>query len=385
MSSRQKNKHATGASIDGQIALVLQGGGALGAYQAGVYETLRDAGYEPNWVAGISIGSINAAIIAGNAPEDRVPRLKDFWHRVTADFPWAPPRLGNEARRLFNNVSASMSMMAGQSGFFKSRIPPSALRPNGSPGALSVYDTSPLYQTLLELIDFDRINHGKMRLSLGSTNVRSGNFVYFDSAKCEITPLHVMASGALPPGFPSIEIDGEAYWDGGLVSNTPLSYVLEVDAAKDTLVFQIDLFSSRGNLPQNLLEVEQRRKAIVYSSRTRLNTDHFREKHELRRAISKLFDSLPPDVKLGAEFQALQNLGKQHAVSIVHFVYHNRPYEGGNSDYEFSRASMEDHWEAGSNAARQTLKNTAWRTFPDEANGVEVFDALADHYEFNGN
>jgi predicted acylesterase/phospholipase RssA len=245
-------------------ALVLQGGGALGAYQAGVYEGLSEAGIAPEWVAGISIGAINAALIVGNPPERRIERLRQFWERVTSRFAWPMPDWGDQPRRVFNRLSAAASLIGGQRGFFEPRFPPAFLRMHGAPGATSVYDTRALCDTLVELVDFDLINRGPGRLSVGAVNIRTGNFVYFDSATRRIRPEHIMASGALPPGLPPVLVDGEPYWDGGLVSNTPLTHVLESGPKQDTLVFQVDLFSSRGPLPGDLFEAEQRRKHIAY-------------------------------------------------------------------------------------------------------------------------
>ncbi len=371
-SSRSATKNLKGTFA--KTALVLQGGGALGAYQAGVYEALTEAGCEPDWVAGISIGAINAAIIAGNAPGERVTRLRAFWQRVSSQLPWYDAESGDFARRAFNQWSAVRSMIGGQPGFFAPRMPPAWLRQHGAQGAVSVYDTSPLFRTLTTLVDFDRINARGMRLSLGAVNVRLGNVVYFDNMTRRIGPEHVMASGALPPGFPPITIDGECYWDGGLVSNTPLSYVLDSGPEQDTLVFQVDLFSARGPLPGDLIEAEARRKDITYSSRTRLNTDIFKHKHALRRAIVALYEALPPDAQKQDWARALRELGSDHAVAIVHLIYGSRPYEGQTMDFDFSRLSMEEHWQAGLDDARRTLRQPRWLEDWDAATALRVFD-----------
>jgi NTE family protein len=357
-----------------QTALVFQGGGALGAYQAGVYEALAEAGCEPDWLSGISIGAINAAIIAGNAPADRLPRLRRFWEQVTSSFPWPTFDFGDDSRRMFNHTSAMSSLLRGQPGFFSPRLPPSFLQPRGATGALSVYDTKPLRTTLEALADFDRINAGGIRLSLGAVNIRSGNFVYFDSTGSKITPDHVMASAALPPGFPPVQIDGESYWDGGLVSNTPLCHVLDSGLAHDTLVFQVDLFSARGSLPGDLMEAEERKKHIVFSSRTRLNTDNYEEKHRLRQAIAELFEQLPPEARAREEFRKLRDLGDDHAVAIVHLIYRRASYEGQSTDYEFSRASMKEHWQAGLDDGRRTVRRPRWLEPREGADGVRVYD-----------
>lgn len=370
----RENSNHTQSNGYAQTALVLQGGGALGAYQAGAYEGLSEAGYEPGWLAGISIGAINAAIIAGNKPEDRLPRLRAFWEQVTSAFPWPAPVFRGTARRIFNALSAEASVAWGAPGFFGPRLPWAVPLLDGAPGTLSLYDTAPLRNTLERLVDFDRINSGMVRLSLGAVNVKLGNFVYFDNTETRITVDHVMASGALPPGFPPVCIDGEHYWDGGLVSNTPLTQILDKGAKQDTLVFQVDLFSARGELPRDLLEIEMRRKQITYSSRTRLNTDQFREKHVLRQAIVKLFEHLSPEVKQTEEMQRLRDLGADHQFSIVHLIYRRQAYEGQTLDYEFSRASMEEHWRTGLNDARRTLQRPLWLDPPGEAEGVRIYD-----------
>ena len=282
--------------------------------------------------------------------------------------------LGDDMRRMFNRVSGVASMLSGQSGFFEPRFPPAIWQPHGAPAALSVYDTAPLRATLERLVDFERINAGKTRLSLGAVNIRVGNFVYFDSTHRKITADHVMASAALPPGFPPIQIEGEYYWDGGLVSNTPLVHVLDTGLTKNTLVFQVDLFSARGNVPGDLFEVEERRKHISYSSRTRLNTDNFREKHMLRRAIVELFEQLPPEAKQSENIRKLRSLGDDHAVAIVHLIYRGPSYEGQAIDYEFSRTSMKEHWQAGLDDGRRTMRRPRWLEPVDGFNGVQVYD-----------
>lgn len=357
-----------------KTALVLQGGGALGAYQAGVYEALCEAQIEPHWVAGISIGGINAALIAGNPPERRIERLQQFWHRVTSRVPWPAPEWGDQSRAVFNRASALASLLYGQDGFFTPRYPPAVMQPHGAPGATSLYDTQALRDTLEELVDFEYLNSGAIRLAVGAVNVRRGNFAYFDSTRQRIGPEHILASSALPPGFPAVVIDGEAYWDGGLVSNTPLAYILADDEHEDTLVFQVDLFRARGPLPGDLFEVEHRRKQISYSSRTRLNTDHFRKTHALRRAIVALFESLPPERRQDERLQALRELGRVHSVAIVHLIYRPCGSELHSSDYEFSRASMKEHWQAGLNDTRRSLRSPHWCAPPDLIDGVSVFD-----------
>ena len=285
------------------IALVLQGGGALGAYQAGVYEALAEAGIHPDWVAGVSIGAINSAIIAGNEPAERVAKLRAFWREITANplLDWAAATYaaapkGDLPRALFNQFSAACALVTGAPGFFSLRQPAPWLHPDGSLEGTSFYDTNHLKSTLERLVDFDRINAGGMRFSVGAVNVRTGNLVYFDNDSHTIRPEHVMASGSLPPGFPAVEIEGEFYWDGGLVSNTPLQWVVEHGPRQDTIAFQVDLWSARGELPRNLADVAARQKEIQYSSRTRAHTDQFKQYQRARHTLASLLSKLPADL-----------------------------------------------------------------------------------------
>ena len=266
---------ATGHAPDGsrvrpafeRIALLLQGGGALGSYQAGVYQALAESDLHPDWVAGISIGAINAALIAGNPPERRVERLRAFWETVTQS-PLGIPYLtsvdikSDMQRQMINQFRAMGTMLWGASNFFKPRIPPPIFMPAGNPGNLAFYDISPLKALLERLVDFDRINGKQIRFSVGAVNIKTGNLTYFDNMTHKVGPAHVMASCSLPPGFPATEVDGEFYWDGGILSNTPLQWVLDARPREDTLAFQVDLWSARGELPRDMIEVDTRQKEI---------------------------------------------------------------------------------------------------------------------------
>jgi len=361
-----------------QSVLVLQGGGALGAYQAGVYEELAANGHTPDWVSGISIGAVNAALIAGNPPERRVERLREFWETVSSHLLAEPFVPGEQARSLFNDASASFAAIFGLPGFFEPRIPPAITFPPGAPEALSLYATSPLRQTLEELVDFDLINARKTRLSVGAANIRTGNFVYFDNRQRPIGPEHIMASGALPPGFPPIEIDGEHYWDGGLVSNTPLQYVLDEVPRPDMLVFQVDLFSARGPMPRTLSEVSEREKDIRFSSRTRLNTDVFCQCQSMRRAAYRLVSRLPDEIKNSPDARLLQELSCNAAVTIVHLIDRRKNYYTQSKDFEFSRHSIKEHWENGTKDVKRTLRHKAWQTRTKPTQDVTVFDLTRD-------
>ena len=364
--------------------LVLQGGGALGAYQAGVFEALGAGQHQPNWVAGISIGAINAALIAGNAPGQRVARLREFWELVSAALPVPPPLpfmlpfkpwgLPAASRVALNEASANRAVLLGVPGFFSPRVPPAPFQPPGTAGAISYYDTRPLRDTLERLVDFDRLNSGAVRLSVGAVNVRSGNFAYFDTAHQRIDVRHILASGALPPGFAPVEIDGEHYWDGGIVSNTPLQYVLDQPGSRHRMVFQVDLFAAAGAMPANLDEVSEREKDIRFSSRTRLNTTMELDWQVIALAAQRLAARLPEAWRDDPDLQKLANLGCHAAVDVVHLIYRSKHYESQSKDYEFSRLSMQEHWASGQADMAHTLHDPRWLQRQPSATGVRVFD-----------
>jgi NTE family protein len=353
-------------------ALVLQGGGALGAYQAGVYEALIDCDKQLDWVAGVSIGAINAAIIAGNAPEHRVARLREFWQLVSSGPGQSMPVTWGD-RAVMNQWSAVAAIWSGIPGFFRPRMDPSLLL-GGSAPVLSYYDTAPLKSTLERLVDFDRINRRETRLSVGAVDVRSGNSIYFDNSAHKIRVEHIMASGALPPGFPPVHIDGQDYWDGGILSNTPLQYVLDTHPRTQRLVvLQVDLFSARGTMPRTLSEVLERQKDISYSSRTRMNTDAMAANLNLQQALADLIGRLPPSMRTDPAVAQLQAHLKHQPIDIVHLIYRDKPYELDTKDYEFSRAMVTEHWEAGKRDMCSTIAHPEWLR-SESVNGVTTYD-----------
>jgi len=356
-----------------KTALVLQGGGALGAYQAGVYAGVFEKHKELDWVAGVSIGAINAALIAGNPPELRVARLREFWDLVSSGpAQRLPPGWGDRA--LFNQWSATSAAVFGVPGFFTPRRSPALLLGGAAP-VLSYYDTAPLKSTLERLVDFDRLNDDEIRFSVGAVNVRSGNSVYFDNKKQRIGPEHIMASGALPPGFAPVHIDGEDYWDGGIVSNTPLQYVLDTHPRSEPLmVLQVDLFSARGTMPRTLAETLERQKDITYSSRTRMNTDAVASNMNLQQAVADLIARLPASLRKDASVAAVCAQLTHQPIEIVHLIYRDKPYELDSKDYEFSRASVDEHWESGMRDICNTLEHPEWLRSASQANGVTTFD-----------
>lgn len=377
MTARRQSKQAKQFATPKheQSVLVLQGGGALGAYQAGVYEGMAERGFAPNWVTGVSIGAINAALIAGNVPERRLERLRAFWDLVSSAMPVDVPVYLDPLRLAFNRASTMATTTFGVPGFFVPRLPPPYFAPDGTPGALSVYDTSPLRDTLEELIDFELINRKVVRLSVGSVDVHTGNSVYFDSLRQTIGPEHIMASGALPPGLPPIVIDGNHYWDGGLVSNSPLWYVLDDAPGLSALITQVDLFSARGPLPQNLDEVLERTKDIQYSSKTRFNTTRVEDLERVHAAIGRLLDKLPSKLREDSDFQLLAPLcTRRHHVTIMHLINRRPAYSSSDKDFLFSRGEVRQLWENGLEDVRRSCAHPQWRSATEIVRGVRVFD-----------
>ena len=363
--------------------LVLQGGGALGAYQAGVFEALSAGGMAPNWVTGISIGAINCALIAGNAPELRVERLRQFWNTVSAAVPKSSFEAVGDYRALLSSAAALQALLYGVPGFFMPRVPPAPLQPPGTPAATSYYDTAPLRSTLEDLVDWDRLNSGEVRLSVSAVNVRTGNHAFFDSAKQRIDVRHIMASGALPPGLPPVEIDGEYYWDGALLSNTPLDYVLEQPGGGHRTVFQVDLFPARGDFPATILDVSEREKDIRFSSRTRRSTDAEVAWRRVAEAARRLAAKLPAELRADPDMQEL--LARTRITcsgfDIVHLIYRAKQYEHHSKDYEFSRDTMLEHWASGRADVLQTLSDPRWTEREPNLHGVRVFDLLRPEHE----
>lgn len=373
-----------------RVALVLQGGGALGSYQAGVYEGLARAGIHPNWVAGISIGALNCAIIAGNPPEKRVQRLHDFWETICMSpvltpsmtvghkemfaqylSPWGD-MMESIGHSMFSSMAAMSALMNGQEGFFK----PRPFAPGGgAPDTTSFYDTSPIISTLERFADFDLINSGQTRVSLGATNVASGNFVYFDTNHIKLTPKHFIASGSLPPGFPATEIDGEYYWDGGCVSNTPLEYVLGFRPRKDTLVFQVDLWSAAGPLPTDVFQVNERLKDIQFSSRTRTITNAIHMTQTMRRALLDTVNRIPKSVRAADPwFDSMVHHMMGARYNVIHLIYQNKQAEGHYKDYQFSAEAKDMHWHTGLHDMDETLRYPQCLEIPAEGENFVSFD-----------
>jgi NTE family protein len=362
-----------------RVGLVLQGGGALGAYQVGVYQALEEAAILPDWVSGVSIGAINSAIIAGNPPERRLERLRIFWERITdRKVSYFTPD-GDIFRQMRNALSSLLTISLGQPGFFTPHKQSPWLTSAGSRTATSYYDTEPLRQTLLELVDFDLINNpSQIRFSVGAVNVQTGNFVYFDNANEKIEPEHIMASGALPPAFPMVKVGTDFFWDGGLVSNTPLQHLLAENEKLNSLVFQVDLFSARGTLPRAIQDVMGRQKDISYSSRTRYTTDVYRQLLDWKKKTHQALCKIPEDALSDEDRSLKADLSGLPEIAILQLIYQQKSYEGHAKDYEFSRTSMKDHWLSGYEDTKHTIQRRGCLQMPPPGTGISVFDVHRD-------
>ncbi|CAE6830733.1 MULTISPECIES: DUF3734 domain-containing protein [Paraburkholderia] len=369
------------------VALMLQGGGALGAYQAGVFQGLYEAGIEPNWLAGISIGALNTAVIAGNPPEKRVERLLQFWETICQPA-FGPPlpafiehalfNSSEAVRKAFTATQAMGAIVEGQKGFFVPRFPPPLPTVSGPPQLASYYDTTPLKATLEALCDFDRINSGEMRVSVGAVNCGTGNFAYFDNKHTKLRPEHFMASGALPPGFAAVEIDGQFYWDGGLMSNTPLYEVIQTTPRRDTLAFQVDLWSAVGPVPDNITDVQGRMKDIQYSSRTRLVTDMLQRSQRFRHVLREVLDRVPADQRDDPWCKLADDLSCSKRYNVIHLIYRQKEYEGHFKDFQFGLSTMREHWSSGLEDIRQSLAQPDWLDMPDNDAGFVTHDIHRD-------
>ncbi len=364
--------------------LVLQGGGSLGAFQAGAYEALADQHVFPAWVAGTSIGAINAAIIAGNPPALRVKRLRNFWETVTAHntFSIAPPLLNTPIHTWFNQASFLQSAILGVPDFFTPRFGFADLLPVSLPSDLSYYDTAALKNTLLRLIDFDLLNAKQskhyIRLSVGAVDVESGHLDYFDTAKMgkgeKFTEEHILASVALPPAFEPVLIGERYYWDGGIVSNNPLQYVIDQPRDRSHLVLEIDLFNARGEFPKNIAQVKERLKEIQYASRTRTNTSSKLSNQAFEAAAKRLAKKLPLVWRSDPDMRKLLSVTAASSTKVMLWVYPGNPSESSHKDAEFSRQSMAIHWKAGIEAVAHGCQQTAWARRSVPKSGVTVYD-----------
>ncbi|MES2831280.1 MAG: patatin-like phospholipase family protein [Pseudomonadota bacterium] len=376
MSSNDTPQSSGCAQNVSRTALVLQGGGALGAYQAGVYEALHEHGLTPDWVVGTSIGAINAALIAGNKTEDRVERLRQFWSRVArpdaVDMNWVTDPV-RQANTWLGTVSA---VLQGVQGFFSPR--PFNMFAAGlpvKPDNASYYDTQPLVATLNDLVDFDYLRSPEaIRLTVNAVKVVTGQLTCFDSRKQSIGIEHIMGSGALPPGFAPVRIDGELYWDGGLYSNTPLETVLDDEPICNTLCFMVDLWNPVGPEPTTMDEVATRQKDIMYASRSTGHIDNYLRQHRLQRMVRRYYDQLPAALKTSEDSRMLEALGCNTTIHIVRIPYGGQDWGMAAKDINFSKGSLEWRWQQGYQDGSRAVEQAAWLQKVDDDVGVVVHE-----------
>lgn len=359
----------------GQVVLVFQGGGALGAYQAGVYQALQEAGVEPDWVIGTSIGAINAALIAGNAPADRLERMREFWARMThsraVQFAGMVPGLGALAAN-------AMTVAGGLEAFFRPN--PWAFlgmqTPLGSELA-GYYSTEPLEQTLGELLDPQLMNAGAPRLTVGAANVQTGQMRYFDSRDDVLTARHVLASGALPPAFPAVRIDGELYWDGGILSNTPVEAVFDDKPRRSGVVFAVHMWAASGPEPDSIWRVLSRQKDLQYASRATSHIARQKQIHKLRHVIAMLADKLPPEVRATNEARELAAYGCPTQMHVIRLLSPPLAGEDHSKDIDFSPLGIRSRWEAGYAHTARVLDQAPWNAGVDPMDGIILHEAEA--------
>ncbi|MGE5141153.1 MAG: DUF3734 domain-containing protein [Rudaea sp.] len=363
------------ASLPGQVVLVLQGGGALGSYQAGVYQALHEAGVEPDWIVGTSIGAINASLIAGNAPQDRLARLNEFWTRVQRSPTWS----FRDALAGFGDKLAYWATLThGIPGFFTPNLLAHAgdRFPLGADHA-GYYSTAPLERTLSELVNLEFINQGRLRLTIGAAHVRTSQMQYFDSRHCKIDLKHIMASGALPPGFPAVRVNGELYWDGGILSNTPTEVVLDDNPRRDSLIFTVHLWNSLGAEPTTMGEVHNRQKDVQYSSRIASQITRHQQTHRLRHVINELAARLPDSERDRPEVRELMSYGCQTRMHVVQLLAPQLDHEGYTKDVDFSPAGIKGRWNAGYAHTKAVLAREPWVGQFDPLSGVILHEAGA--------
>jgi len=357
-----------GRTLPGQVVLVLQGGGALGSYQAGVYQALHEAGIEPDWIIGTSIGAINASLIAGTAPQDRVSRLQEFWKRVEQrpiwSFPGAFPGI-NEMLSYWSTVANGIP------GFFR----PNPLARTGADCPIDTdsagyYSTEPLQQTLGELVNFDLVNNCSPRLTVGAAQLRTSEMRYFDSRDCKLGVKHIMASGALPPAFPAVRVDGELYWDGGILSNTPTEAVFDDTPRRDSLIFSVHMWNPSGPEPTTMAEVFNRHKDVLYSSRIASQIAQQQKAHRLRHVINQLAARIPEAERNNAAVRELAGYGCSTRMHVVRLLAPQLDGENHTKDIDFSPSGIRQRWEAGYAHTKAVLGRSPWVGEFDPLSGV---------------
>ena len=356
----------------GQTVLVLQGGGALGAYQVGVYEALHEAGIAPKWVIGTSIGAINAALIAGSAPDERLGKLCEFWSRVQNDHfvPGGLPAWLATATRNWHAISSGVPA-------FFSPNPLAFASPHNrlGPEAAGYYTVAPLRRTLEELVDFDKLNNGGTRITVGASSVRTAEMRYFDSRDMPLSVEHILASGALPPGFPAVRIDGELYWDGGILSNTPVEVVFDDNPRRDSLVFAVHIWNPHGPEPETIWEAMNRQKDVQYSSRAAAHIKRQRQLHRLRHIVAELSKMLPEEKRRNNKVADMAAYGCLTRMHVVRLLAPALDYEDHSKDIDFSANGIRRRREAGYRDTIETLEKAPWRGPVDDIEGFVLHEA----------
>ena len=366
-----------------RIGCVFQGGGALGAYQVGAFRAILERGYDPDYLAGVSIGSINCAIIAGNPREKQIEKLMEFWDTIAPKL-WTDLLVNDKSEdfcyHLQNHLGAMNALFLGVDGFYKPRpFPPTYLE--DTPENLSYYDTSELRNTLEKLIDFDRINDKRVTLCLGAVNIATGEMEFFNNQVITITPDHVMASGAIPPAFPAIKIGDQYFWDGGIYANTPLVTVLDALPEMDTLCFVVDCFSLKGPLPKNMDQVQERQKDIRYASHSRRLTSVYTSRQNLQAAINVLGEHLTPAAKKNPEIQKILDLGHEKRFSVVHIIFNGSPYSHSFKDYNFIRSAINLRLETGYKNAIDILDKPDWEQKSNKRLACSIYGVPSAYFE----
>jgi NTE family protein len=373
MNGTRKRAASQRAALPGQVVLVLQGGGALGAYQAGVYQALHESGIAPDWVIGTSIGAINGALIAGNRLEHRLARLHDFWHRVEKASSFSAAALAPAARQFVGNLE---TLLGGVAGFFA----PNALAWLGANTrvgleAASWYTTAPLHASLGELIDIEVLADPATRFTVGAVNVRSGRMRYFDSRDERLGLDHVMASGALPPAFPAVRIDGEPYWDGGIYSNTPIEAVLDDRPRRDSVIFAVNVWRPDGDEPQSIWEVMGRQKDIQYASRADSHITRQKQIHHLRHVVRELARRLPAKQRESAAIKELASWGCGTVMHVIPLLASRLDGDDQTKDIDFTAAVVRARWQAGLDDTLRVIERAPWSAAVDPIEGVIVYRA----------
>jgi NTE family protein len=367
-----------------RIACVFQGGGALGAYQVGAYRALQERGYTPDYLAGVSIGSINCAIIAGNPPEKQVEKLLTFWDMIVPKL-WTDLFINYDLtemnHHMHNRLGAMHALFNGLDGFFKPRLFTPSSFSHDTPDNLSYYNTSELRTTLESLIDFDLINEKKVTLCLGAVNVASGEMVFFNNQNMKLTADHVMASGALPPGFPAIKIGEDYFWDGGIYANTPLVTLLNTFPQMHTLCFVVDCFRLKGHLPLTMDQMDERQKDIRYASHSRRLTNVYAVLQNLQSAIEFLGGKLTPEAQKDPEVQKILALGVNKRFSVVHIIYNGTPYSHSFKDYNFVRSAINYRMKEGYNNTITVLNKPDWEKQSTKTLDCSIYGVPADYFE----